>query len=244
MMMSSSEPAAGVGVWPSPAADDRELKFTVPAGRVDLARRWLEALCRRDPEYPAAYVWTVYYDTSQLVSLGEKINSDYVKLKIRARWYSVPGQSPSGPVFVEAKLREGNRRAKVRVTVPHTADEVSRWGLQDPRLQALPQRLRERGVVLREPWQPILLIRYRRDRFVEPVSGTRICLDAEIAAPAVNPRFLSTIDSTPLGPGILEVKGSAEELPRALRPLLHLGARKRSFSKFLAVYQHVTGHLC
>jgi hypothetical protein len=71
-----------------------------------------------------------------------------------------------------------------------------------------------------------------------------VSLDAEIAAPAVNPRFLSTSDSTPLGLGILEVKGNADELPRVLWPLLQLGARKRSFSKFLAIYQHVTRTLC
>jgi hypothetical protein len=132
----------------------------------------------------------------------------------------------------------------VRVRVPYEAGDVSRWELEDPRLQSLPQLLREKGIVLRDRWQPVLLVRYRRDRFIEPVSGTRVSLDAEIAAPAVNPRFLSTSDSTPLGLGILEVKGNADELPRVLWPLLQLGARKRSFSKFLAIYQHVTRTLC
>ena len=53
-----------------------------------LARRRLDSVCRRDPEFPAAVVWTIYYDTPAFASLGEKINSDYLKRKIRVRWYS------------------------------------------------------------------------------------------------------------------------------------------------------------
>jgi hypothetical protein len=244
MMMSPGMSAAGISPRPYAAAESRELKFMLPAGRVDLARRWLEIVCRRDREYPAARVWTVYYDTPQLASLSEKINSDYLKVKIRLRWYSETDQAPAGPVFIEAKSREGSIRTKVRVVIPHDAADVCRWRLQDPRLLSFPALLRDHGVSVRDLWQPVLLVRYRRDRFVEPVSGARVSLDAEIAAAAVNPRFLPATDPTPIGPGILEVKGDAEELPTALRPLLRLGARKRSFSKYLALYQHVTQSIC
>ena len=228
---------AGVKV-PAAADGSRELKFTLPGGRVDMARRWLDAICRRDKAHPAALVWTIYYDTSQLESLGEKANSDYLKLKIRLRWYSEIGRAASGPAFIEAKLREGTRRDKVRVAAPCGAEELATWDLQDPRLRPLPLLLRASGVVLRDVWHPVLLIRYRRDRFIEPVSRARVSLDTEIAAAAVNRRFFSAVDQTPIGPAILEVKGGDEQLPAALRTLLQLGARKRSFSKFLTVYAH------
>ena len=78
-----------------------------PRAASHLARRRLDSLCRRDPEFPAAVVWTIYYDTPALVSLGEKINSDYLKRKIRVRWYSDLEGRVSGPAFVEAKLRLG-----------------------------------------------------------------------------------------------------------------------------------------
>jgi len=238
--------AAGVArqVGAPAGAGNRELKFTLPGGRVDLARRWLDAICRRDPEFPSALVWTIYYDTVDLASLGEKINSDYLKRKVRLRWYSELDGRPSGPVFLEAKLRTGTRRAKARVVVPYAADSVAGWDLGDPRLQALPCLLRERGIALRGRWEPMLLLRYRRDRFIEPVSRTRVSLDADIAAVAVNRRVISTLDLSPIGPGILEVKGDADRLPAALSPLLGFGARKRAVSKFLAIYQHVAHAVC
>ena len=90
------------------SAGERELKFTLPAGRVHLARRRLESLCRRDPEFPSAIVWTIYYDTPALMSLGEKLNSDYLKRKIRVRWYSDLDGHATGPAFVEAKMRVGH----------------------------------------------------------------------------------------------------------------------------------------
>jgi len=223
-----------------PSEGERELKFTLSAARAHLARRWLDSTCRRDPQYPAAIVWTVYYDTPSLVALGEKINSDFLKRKIRVRWYSDLNGAVAGPAFVEAKLRIGTRRAKIRERLPYPAEEVARWDLQDPRLGAFPLMLREHGVLRQESWIPTMLIRYRRDRFVEPLSRSRISLDSDIAAVAVNPRFLAVSDRSPLGTAVLEVKGVGDRLPPALHSLLPLGIHKSSFSKFLAVYAHMT----
>jgi len=100
--------------------------------------------------------------------------------------------------------------------------------------------LREHGILAGEIWQPVIAIRYRRDRFIEPLSGSRVSLDADIAAVAVNPTFVSAADLTPVGSAVIEVKGMSDELPMAMRSLLHVGARKGSFSKFLAVYNHAT----
>ena len=223
-------------------AAERELKYGLPASRADIARRMLERYCQRDQAFPAAVVWTMYYDTPGLRSLGEKINSDYLKQKIRVRWYSGLDGQPAGPSFVEAKLRVGNRRTKVRALLPHSAQELATWDLQDPRLLQLPLSLKQQGIDVRDPWRPIVLIRYRRDRFIEPISGSRVSLDADIAAVAVNPGSVSSVDYSPLGSAVVEVKGSADELPLALRGLLHLQAQKCSFSKYLAVYSHMTRH--
>ena len=106
--MLSPQATPDVAARPAPGRGERELKFTLPAARAQLARRRLETLCRRDPEFPAAIVWTIYYDTPALVSLGEKINSDYLKRKIRVRWYSDLEGRVTGPAFVEAKLRVGH----------------------------------------------------------------------------------------------------------------------------------------
>ena len=236
------EATRDVAARPAPGAGERELKFALPASLVHLARRRLERVCRRDPQFPAAIVWTIYYDTPALVSLGEKINSDYLKRKIRVRWYSDLDQRVTGPAFVEAKLRIGTRRVKVREQLPFPADEIAQWALQDARLQSFPLLLRKHGVLGQQSWQPMMLLRYRRDRFVEPLTDSRVSLDADIAAAAVNRRFLSATDGSPLATAVLEVKGAGDELPAVLRPLLSLGMQKRSFSKFLMVYMHMRRH--
>jgi VTC domain len=241
--MLSPEATQDVAARPAPGAGERELKFTLPSGRAHLARRRLESLCRRDPEFPSAIVWTVYYDTPALASLGEKLNSDYLKRKIRVRWYSDLAGRVTGPAFVEAKMRLGTHRSKVRARVPYPADEIARWDLQDPRLLGLPLLLREHGILGQGSWQPMMLIRYRRDRFIEPLTQSRVSLDTDIVASAVNPRFQSVTDRSPLATAVLEVKGRCDELPPALRPLLSLGMHKRSFSKFLVVYAHMTRSL-
>ncbi len=181
----------------------------------------------------------MYYDTPALISLGEKINSDYLKRKIRVRWYSATDGRVSGPAFVEAKLRLGTRRSKVRIQLPYPADEIAHWDLQDPRLLRFPLLLREQGVLHQASWQPMMLIRYRRDRFIEPLTHSRVSLDADISGPAANPRFISAPNLSPLATAVLEVKGSGDELPVALRPLLALGLHKTSFSKFMAVHAHM-----
>ena len=238
--MLSPDATRDVAARPAPSAGERELKFTLPAGRVHLAHRRLEHACRRDPEFPAAVVWTIYYDTPALGSLGEKINSDYLKRKIRVRWYSDLDGRVSGPAFVEAKLRVGTRRSKLRARLAYPADEIARWNLQDPRLLPFPLLLRGEGVLHQQSWQPMMLIRYRRDRFMEPFTRSRVSLDADISGAAANARFLSAPDLSPLATAVLEVKGGGDELPASLRPLLALGLRKRSFSKFLVVHAHMT----
>ena len=225
----------------APNPYERELKFALTAGRAMFARRWLEQFCRRDPEFPEAIVWTVYYDTPGLASLAEKINSDYLKRKMRVRWYSGLDGRPSGAVFIEAKFRVGNRRSKVRARLSIDATELAMWDLRDRRWLQFPLNLQEHGVDPSGPWQPIMMIRYRRDRFTERLSGSRVSLDSDIALVKANPSFVSGVDHSALGGAVLEVKGEQDYLPLPLQPLLRLGARKASVSKLLAVYAHMTG---
>ena len=79
---------------------------------------------------------------------------------------------------------------------------------------------------------PVMMVRYERHRFVEPVSGARVSLDFRIEAPRANRVLLGQGGPVRLGVAVVEVKGAGEELPRALRPLAHLGARRASFSKY------------
>jgi len=238
--MLSPEATSSPGYGEARREGERELKFALPHGRAPLVRSWLERMCRPDPEFPAALVWTIYYDTPALISLSEKLNSDYLKRKIRVRWYSSLQGDATGPAFVEAKFRTGTRRSKVREQLPFPAAEIAKMDLTDRRLHMLPELLRGQGVLGHGAWQPLMLIRYRRDRYIEPASGSRISLDSDISAAAVNSTMIPTGDLSPLGAAVLEAKGREDELPRALHVLLGFGIRKQSFSKFLAVYAHMT----
>src|SRR5687768_12406502 len=213
--MLNSDATRDVAPRPAPSLGERELKFTLPADRAHIVRRRLESLCRRDPKFPSAIVWTIYYDTPALISLGEKINSDYLKRKIRVRWYSDLEGCVSGPAFVEAKLRVGTRRSKERARLPYPAEELATWDLQDLRLLSFPLLLRDKGILGQESWQPLMLIRYRRDRFIEPISGSRVALDTDISAAAANRKFVSATDLSPLATAVFEVKGASDKLPIA-----------------------------
>ena len=218
----------------SPLVEDleRELKFVLPASRADIAARLLRTLCKPDGRYPDADVWTIYYDSPGFDSLEEKLNSDYLKMKIRVRWYAPPGGPAEGPVFLEAKQRVGNRRDKVRVLLPMTADTLVSRRLDDAVFESLPGRLADKGIMLGGDWQPMLLLRYRRRRFVDPLTGTRLSLDSDIAAVSVNHRHLFTRNLGPLPIAVVECKGLADVLPGHLRPLISLGLRKQSLSKY------------
>lgn len=225
---------------PAPSAPfvetlERELKFVVPASRVDFAARLLRTLCRPDRQYPDTDVWTVYYDSPSFDSLDEKLNSDYLKTKIRMRWYAPPGGTGSGPVFLEAKQRVGNRRDKIRALLPVTAETLVGRRLDDPAFQLAAERLAAEGILLGPDWQPMLALRYRRRRFVDVSSGARISLDSDITAVSVNPRYLFARSLGPLRVAVVEVKGLTEVLPGALRPLLPVGLRKASMSKYAAL---------
>jgi VTC domain-containing protein len=209
---------------------ERELKYVIPAGRALLARYTVAALCRPDAQFPSAVVSTIYYDTPDLELLSEKINSDYLKTKVRLRWYS----SSPGPAhaFLEIKSRVGALRRKLRIETSLTADEVRELPLEHPALVQVLEAARPLGVALPARLMPALLLRYERFRFLEPVSGSRICVDAGIEAVRGNPRLLGHVFQARLPLAVIEVKGRDDELPLALRSLVRLGARRASCSKY------------
>ena len=97
------------------AALERELKFALPEARAGIAGRMLDALCRPDPQFTAAVVSTIYYDTPHLRLLREKLDSDFLKTKVRLRWYgAIAGDPGGGRAFLEVKTRVGALRRKAR----------------------------------------------------------------------------------------------------------------------------------
>ena len=92
---------------------DYELKFVGERASSQPVRCWLQKVCKPDPSFAEGVVFTIYYDTPMLECLDEKRNSDYLKTKIRLRWYNVTG-TQSDNAFLEVKRRYGARREKIR----------------------------------------------------------------------------------------------------------------------------------
>ena len=214
---------------------DFELKYIIDGRSVEAVRRWLGCVCQPDPVHPQGVVSSIYFDTPALHYLSEKINSDYLKTKVRLRWYEVRGAAQQGS-FLEAKLRIGTRRRKVRVATPYTGDFLRKAPLNGHTFRDVPAQLRSHGVIVPGALCPVILIRYTRYRFVDVANGLRINLDADISAPAVNRQILPVGNPRPLSTAVVEVKGGATDLPPILRPLAGLGARKAAFSKYLVCY--------
>lgn len=215
------------------AALERELKFAMPEARASLALRMLGVLCRPDPNYAAAVVSTIYYDTPSLRLLGEKLDSDFLKTKIRLRWYSaMDGDARGGRGFLEVKTRVGALRRKARVETPLAGEWLAEAPLHDPALARVVELARSIGAELPGRLLPAMLVRYERFRFIEPASGARVSLDRRIEVPRSNPVLLRPGGTVRLGVAVVEVKGGGDELPRSLLPLARLGARRAAFSKY------------
>jgi hypothetical protein len=64
-----------------------EQKFLFQTGDKDLLLDWLEFHLVRDPKYYHSPIFSLYYDTPGLRFYGEARNGDYLKTKVRLRWY-------------------------------------------------------------------------------------------------------------------------------------------------------------
>uniref|UniRef100_B8DJ74 VTC domain-containing protein n=1 Tax=Nitratidesulfovibrio vulgaris (strain DSM 19637 / Miyazaki F) TaxID=883 RepID=B8DJ74_NITV9 len=214
-----------------------EIKYTFTPAFARAVVDLLGAACRPDPEFPAADVFSLYYDTPARDLLEEKRNSDYLKTKIRCRWYgAVRGTTMERAVFLEAKRKEGAARDKARVLLP--LDGATLWNtpLTDPLLCRLPEHLAEAGIPFPRPIFPMFILRYTRHRFIDPATGARIAVDTGIHVPRANPAFIARHNPTPLPVAVLEVKGSLREMPRSLHAVSTFHFRRDTFSKYLACH--------
>jgi len=217
-----------------------ETKFIISNIKSHQIIEWLQCSCRADPEFPAGTVSSIYYDTRNWGFLAEKINSDYLKTKVRIRWYSdISNKKDFEKSFVEAKFKIGNRRKKVRSLTPYSGTWFSRCRLDNSRLLEIPFLLRNKGIILNQSVFPVYQISYKRLRFIEPYTGCRICFDYDISAPRVNNYMLPKSNPFKLQTAVFEIKGNVSDLPFHLYPLTDMGFEKASFSKYKACYEKI-----
>lgn len=220
---------------PDEATLEHELKLLLPQRRVPSALALLEALCRRDARFPSNVVVSIYYDTRGFDLLRDKIDSQRSKTKVRLRWYERrDAEGPSSPAFAELKYRVGSRRRKLRTQTSLGAKQLTPLPLHHPEVPDISAHLPDGVFAARWRLLPLIRVRYQRRRFVDPASQTRVSLDTQLRVDRINRRLLPHASPGPLEPCVVEIKNRTGEIPPHLRPLLALGGRPASFSKYAA----------
>lgn len=220
---------------------ENEIKYIISNSKSRQVLKWLTCRCKADTKYHAETVSSIYYDTWGWKSLNEKINGDYLKTKVRFRWYSdIPYKLHHKSSYAEAKFRIGTKRKKIRVPTPYSGEWIAGTALNHPLFSSIPSLLETNGVMLGENYFPVYQVSYKRVRFKEPLTGTTVCLDYDIRTPRVNPFMLPGSHPFALQTAVLELKGAVNEIPVPLYPLVDMGCKKESFSKYGACFEKIT----
>jgi hypothetical protein len=212
-----------------------ERKFLVPKHQSAFLSDWLDHVCVPDPRFPCNVVNSLYYDTARLDLCMSKESSDFLKAKVRVRWYD-DLHHPGPPIFLEAKMKEGAQVHKARVRLDHDGEELAQIPADDQALRELQARV---AVLVPFPIDlllPVCVVSYRRKRYVDPVTGWRVSLDEDICLPAANTEGFPLTDHAHFDCAVLELKGSGPRptLPSHLTPHVDVTVLPETFSKYHA----------
>ncbi|TFG60001.1 MAG: polyphosphate polymerase domain-containing protein [Spirochaetales bacterium] len=220
----------------------QELKFLFPAGKKEAILDWLEAAFLPDPVYPFSRISSLYYDTPSFTLYHEKRSGDYLKTKVRLRWYGdLPPQNQGRNIicFFEVKQKTGSLCRKKRIELSVSTERLAADPFSDEGLINLPSSAVSPDYLPSGILLPMLLVQYNRYRFVDPEGDAGIALDTEIRCTRLNETFLPGAAPVSTGAGVLEIKGRSGEAPLSLRPV-HVYLTKSEFSKYARCLEHLT----
>lgn len=222
-----------------------EQKFFLTPDRLPVALALLRRVCRRDPTFPLDQVNSLYFDTPDLDQHERSDSGEFVKEKVRIRWYGVehdphranncplPGDL-AVPVWLEVKSRRGFVSAKRRARLEAAASALAFPGLERGIVPAslLVRELADFGFFSSAFLRPVIAISYFRRRFVEPESGFRVSLDTRIRSSVVMAGLGRGERGLELAGAVVEIKGPRFEIPRLLRELAQIGSSWTRYSKY------------
>lgn len=225
---------------------ESELKFTCEAFAADFIKRGVDSVCLADDDFSENIISSVYFDTDEWSFAMEKAASDFLKSKVRLRWYQESGNAlteKSSKCYLEFKWKEGSKRMKERILMPFNGAEALNAIQQDEIKSLIAEH-----VSIRLPEysaysiKPKFVVSYSRSRYIEPFSQTRISFDRNIHAYNVGRNYAQFSSKVALDEAVLEVKGDCEDLPIALRRI-HAGAlKKAAFSKYYESFKLLSGY--
>lgn len=195
-------------------------------------------LLKEDSDFPDSTVTSIYFDTDDDMLLGQKVNSEYLKTKIRLRWYDRTPESSddNATVYLEKKTKRGILRDKSRRLLPASDPHVANWlsGGEKP----IPGELLSGWPGAdTNSWKPRLAVRYSRRRFSTRDGKTRVNVDWNITTwPIGRPLSVPKTRLT-LGRGVIEVKDPSFAVDDHVATVIRTAAATReAFSKYLECY--------
>lgn len=221
---------------PQPRSDTREeRKYPIADARAALFRAWLNSRLRPDPQYPDGVITSCYFDTPSLDAYWDSADGQLAKHKLRLRWYGDP-IDPFAGAWLELKSRDGAISYKQRLRFASQGQPLGE-GLFLPHRETLADVMQTLDPSAAPSFEPIALVRYRRERWRDQASGLRVSLDTSvrIAPPRPGPAW------RPLPRGaVLELKSSGP-LPPRLRGLGRLGLNRTAHSKYALAVEQLLG---
>ena len=211
-----------------------ELKFPFPAHYASWVCAQIRMGARPRPEYPTGNIYTVYMDTPQLDCFHDAIAGDFHKFKVRLRWYDeqVPGKPLT--VFVENKEKRGFLGLKHRLQreiVPNTKHPIS--VSQIIRAAGIGEAFRQWGLDPGRFLTPVILIQFKRSRFIDVANGIAHNVDTELRSRLLRSDLGTVGSSCACQEGVLEIKGPSADLPRVLKAGSNGQFRRSNFSKYV-----------
>ena len=215
-----------------------ERKYLFAEGNGPLVLEWLAALYTPDPEFQQGSVSSLYYDTPNFQLYHEKRGGDFLKAKIRLRWYSTLDEEDDDDdvtCFLELKTKDGAGRHKQRLPLSIPAGAL-RQPYRSEILRNLPARLLGSHPAASCLLCPLIVVSYRRHRFVAPTYEARISVDTGIRCASANAALFPNAEPFRLAAGVLETKSQGDELVGLIRPIKRY-LRKSAFSKYAALLE-------
>jgi hypothetical protein len=214
-----------------------EQKYLFPAGYEEVLRSWLEHACVPDPLYPSDTVSSIYFDTPELSHYHESRNGEFLRSKVRLRWYADPEDAnlrtnPDGEVrcFLEVKAKQGALSGKTRrevwIPLQDFCDPFSAGRILELAAAVCELGYHPPGLLL-----PLLMVRYRRLRYLDIAGDGAIALDTDIRCTGVNQAVIQGSAPVQLSVGVLEAKRMSRQIPKVLEPITGY-LRKSPFTKY------------
>lgn len=212
-----------------------ERKFYIPYHKIDRTAAMLRHHTRADLQFPTNQVQSMYYDTDDLEMFYASIDGSKVRKKVRIRWYDRPSSGHAN-IFVEVKRKDGLAGTKYRrsVDIDHSRIFDSRWGSGIVPYDRLLGILVELGFRPHRLIYPLVMVRYKRQRFTEITTGLRLSIDTQIESWVMDRWGISVAPHVRLSGAVLEMKGPWVELPPTLCWIKQIGLDWSRYSKYAA----------